>query len=224
VANQLDTVNRKPEKKCVMIIAGEASGDLHGSKLVKAMLDQDPSIYFMGIGGRALREAGVRILVEASTLSVVGITEVLSKGRSLLRGIAKATKLIKIMNPDLLILIDFPDFNLHMAAKAKKLGIPVLYYISPQFWAWRQGRIKKIKKRVDHMAVILPFEEAFYRQHGVPVTFVGHPLLDDRKLLDNKKRVDTETEEPVIGLLPGSRDKEVSRHLPVMLAAAELLL
>jgi lipid-A-disaccharide synthase len=211
------------EKKCVMIIAGEASADLHGSRLVKAMLDREPSIYFIGIGGQALREAGVRILVEASTLAVVGITEVLSKGRSLLRGIAKATKLIKILNPDLLILIDFPDFNLHMAAKAKKLGVPVLYYISPQIWAWRRGRIKKIKKRVDHMAVILPFEEAFYRERGVPATFVGHPLLDDRKLLDGKKTADTEIREPVIGLLPGSRDKEVSRHLPIILAAAECL-
>jgi lipid-A-disaccharide synthase len=187
------------------------------------MLERDPALYFIGIGGRALREAGVRILVEASTLAVVGITEVLSKGPSLLKGFSKAAELIKILNPDLLILIDFPDFNLHMAAKAKKLGIPVLYYISPQIWAWRKGRIKKIKKRVDHMAVILPFEEAFYREHGVPVTFVGHPLLDDKKLRLGRTESDMSNEEAVIGLLPGSRDKEVSRHLPIMLAAADRL-
>jgi lipid-A-disaccharide synthase len=187
------------------------------------MLERDPSIYFIGIGGRALRQAGVRILVEASQLAVVGITEVLSKGWSLLKGASKAAEVIKFLNPDLLILIDFPDFNLHMASKAKKLGIPVLYYVSPQIWAWRRGRIQKIKKRVDHMAVILPFEEAFYREHGVPVTFVGHPLLDDRKLRHGNKRADMDHEAPVIGLLPGSRDKEVSRHLPIMLAAANRL-
>ena len=216
-------MSRHPEKKCVMIIAGEASGDHHGSRLVTSMLARDPSIYFMGIGGRALRKAGVRIFVEASTLGVVGITEVLSKGRSLLKGLSTASGLIRFLNPDLLILIDFPDFNLYMAAKAKKLGIPVLYYVSPQIWAWRQGRIKKIKKRVDHMAVILPFEEAFYREHDVPATFVGHPLLDDRTLRHDNQKADTGNEKPMIGLLPGSRDKEVSRHLPVMLAAAERL-
>jgi lipid-A-disaccharide synthase len=206
-----------------MIIAGEASGDLHGSRLVTAMLERDPSIYFIGIGGEALREAGVRIVVEASTLAVVGITEVLSKGRSLLKGISKAAEVIKLFNPDLIILIDFPDFNLHMAAKAKKLDIPVLYYVSPQIWAWRQGRIKKIKERVDHMAVILPFEESFYKEHGISATFVGHPLLDDRKLNHEAEEVDVNNEETAIGLLPGSRDKEVSRHLPVMLAAADCL-
>jgi lipid-A-disaccharide synthase len=220
---RLYAMNQYSQKKCVMIIAGEASGDLHGAKLVQGMLDRDPSIFFVGIGGRELRAAGVRILVDAAELAVVGISEVLSKGLSLVKGMSKATKLLKTLKPDLLILIDFPDFNLHMAAKAKPMGIPVLYYISPQLWAWRRGRINKIKTRVDHMAVILPFEEAFYRKHNVPVTFVGHPLLDERKLLENKKPPDRDIEKRVIGILPGSRDKEVLRHLPVMLSSAALL-
>ena len=162
-----------------MIIAGEASGDSHGSKLVKAMRQHDRSLRFHGIGGQALQETGVTIQLDASRLAVVGITEVFSKSWLLLKGLAIVKKLLKNWKPHLLIVIDFPDFNLHVASVAKKLGIPVLYYISPQIWAWRQSRIRKIKKRVDHMVVILPFEAAFYQKYDVPVTFVGHPLLDE---------------------------------------------
>ena len=205
-----------------MIIAGEASGDLHGANLVKALKRLDPDIFFCGIGGRALAAVGVRIIVDAHSLSVVGITEVLSKGVSIWQGFSLAKQLLKSLKPDLLVLIDFPDFNLRVAAKAKKLGIPVLYYISPQLWAWRAGRVKKIKKLVDHMAVILPFELDFYEEHGVPATYVGHPLLDGDL---PQGKIDTADEGPiqetVIGLLPGSREKEVIRNLPVMLSAAE---
>jgi len=118
-----------------MIIAGEASGDLHGAKLVQAMRQREPSLFFCGIGSLALKRAGVRVLVDASELSVVGITEAIAKIPILLKGIGMAKMLLKSLHPDLLILIDFPDFNLHLAATAKKLGIPVLYYISPQIWA-----------------------------------------------------------------------------------------
>ena len=212
------------EQKCVMIIAGEASGDLHGSKLVTAMRERNKALFFCGIGGQALKAAGVRVLVDASELSVVGITEAFSKIPSLLKGIAVAKKTLKRLHPDLLILIDFPDFNLNVAAFAKKLKIPVLFYISPQIWAWRSGRVKKIGKLVDHMAVILPFEENFYRKHEIPVTFVGHPLLDTN--LDYRKEVFEKpgNDIPVIGLLPGSRDREIARHLPIMLGAAQILL
>jgi len=206
--------------KCIMIIAGEASGDLHGAKLVQAMLARDPSLFICGVGGRALRAAGVRILVEASQLAVVGITEVFSKIGSLLKGASRVKKLLRSLNPDLLIIIDFPDFNLHAASIAKKQGIPVFYYISPQIWAWRKGRIKTIKRRVDHVGVILPFEEDFYREHGVPVTFVGHPLLDDGALSQDDKPTGAQDARPFIGLLPGSRDKEVIRNLPAMIGAA----
>ena len=217
-------MKRLSDKKSIMIIAGEASGDLHGSKLVTAMRKRDKALFFCGIGGQALKDAGVRVLVNASELAVVGITETFSKIPNLLKGMAVAKKTLKTLHPDLLILIDFPDFNLNIAAFAKKLGIPVLYYISPQIWAWRPGRVKKIGKLVDHMAVILPFEEDFYRKHEISVTFVGHPLLDT----DLPPR-DTAMEEivegiPVIGFLPGSRDREIARHLPVMLEAAQILL
>ena len=207
-----------------MIIAGEASGDLHGSKLVTAMHKRDKALFFCGIGGQALKDAGVRVLVNASELAVVGITEAFSKIPNLLKGMAVAKKTLKTLHPDLLILIDFPDFNLNIAAFAKKLEIPVLYYISPQIWAWRPGRVKKIGKLVDHMAVILPFEEDFYRKHEIPVTFVGHPLLDTDLPPRNMALEEPFEGIPVIGFLPGSRDREIARHLPVMLEAAQILL
>jgi lipid-A-disaccharide synthase len=134
-----------------------------------------------------------------------------------------AKRLLVDKKPDLLILIDFPDFNLHLAAFAKKQSIPVLYYISPQIWAWRQGRVKRIKRLVDHMAVILPFEAAFYQQHGVPVTFVGHPLMDQYTTLPSRPEDMSNADKTTIGLLPGSRDSEVYKLLPAMLAAAKLI-
>jgi lipid-A-disaccharide synthase len=208
---------------CVAILAGEASGDQHGAKLVSAMQKKYPALFFCGMGGDALRKAGVRIVMEASELTVVGITEVFAKIPAILKGMAKIKKLLKSLKPDLLILIDFPDFNLHIAALAKKLDIPVLYYISPQIWAWRQGRVKRIGKLVDHMAVILPFEQRFYKEHNVPVTFVGHPLLDT-DLPAAGPVLNTDPDDgTVIGLVPGSRDNEIIRHLPVMLDTAELL-
>ena len=211
------------QQKCVAIIAGETSGDLHGAGLVRAMQKQNSALFFCGIGGPALREAGVRIVVDASELTVVGITEVFSKIPAILQGMGIFKKLLKSLKPDLLILIDFPDFNLHMAAAAKKLGIPVLYYISPQIWAWRSGRVKRIGKLVDHMAVILPFEERFYKEHHVPVTFVGHPLLDAALPSREEAFKNRFKGGPVIGLVPGSRDNEITKHLPIMLDAAGAL-
>ncbi|MGB5749017.1 MAG: lipid-A-disaccharide synthase [Desulfobacterales bacterium] len=207
------------------IIAGEASGDQHGAKLVSAMRKKNRTLFFCGIGGPALRQAGVRILVDASELTVVGITEVFSKLPGILKGMGTIKKLLKSLKPDLLILIDFPDFNLHIAAKAKKLGIPVLYYISPQIWAWRRGRVKRIRRLVDHMAVILPFEQQFYTANNVPATFVGHPLLDTPLPTANQiSATDAGVQGQVtIGLVPGSRDNEITRHLPVMLDTADIL-
>ena len=216
-------MNPISSQTCVVIIAGEASGDQHGAKLVKAMRKRNRALFFCGIGGPALRQAGVRILVDASELTVVGITEVFSKLSGILKGMGTIKKLLKSLKPDLLILIDFPDFNLHIAAKAKNLGIPVLYYISPQIWAWRRGRVKRIGRLVDHMAVILPFEQPFYTENNVPATFVGHPLLDN-DLPTEDQIFATAAEGPVtIGLVPGSRDNEITRHLPVMLDTAEIL-
>jgi len=211
------------EKKCVMVIAGEASGDIHGAKLVNAMRQKNNSLFFCGIGGQALKNEGVNILIDASELAVVGITEVFSKLSNLLKGLSLAKKTLKTLHPDLLILIDFPDFNLNVAAAAKKLNIPVLYYICPQVWAWRSGRVKTIRKLVNHMAVILPFEEDIFKKHRVPVTFVGHPLLDNDHYFSNDAPDKRTGDNPVLGLLPGSRDGEIARHLPVMLDAAEIL-
>ncbi len=211
------------KRKCVMIIAGEASGDRHGAKLVRAMRSSDKDLFFCGIGGPAMHAAGVRILADAARLSVVGITEVLTKASFLIDGIRRAKDAINSLQPDLLILIDFPDFNLHVAASAKKIGIPVLYYICPQVWAWRPGRVEKIKKRVDHLAVILPFEADFFQRHQIPVTFVGHPLLDTENTPVEHNPAAAADGIQTIGLLPGSRDKEIARLLPVMLKAADRL-
>ncbi len=205
-----------------MIIAGEASGDHHGARLVRAMQARSGDLFFCGIGGQALKAAGVRILVNAASLSVVGVTEVLAKLPNLIKGLTLVKRLLKSLRPDLLILIDFPDFNLHCASVAQKLGIPVLYYISPQVWAWRSGRVKKIQRLVDHMAVILPFEADYYRDHQVPVTFVGHPLLDNQATVSLQPR-HLPKQAALVGLLPGSRDTEIARHLPVMLKAADAL-
>ncbi len=204
--------------RTVMIIAGETSGDQHGARLVRAIAEKDTDIRFCGIGGTSMAREGVDIIVDAAQLSVVGITEVLSKLPSVLRGAATIKRAVAERRPDLVILIDFPDFNLHMARYIKRYSIPILYYISPQVWAWRSGRIRQIKQYVDHMAVILPFEADFYHGHGVPVTFVGHPLLDHYPTaVEYSPKSD---EPPFIGLLPGSRYSEIRRNLPYMLAAA----
>jgi len=205
-----------------MIVAGEASGDQHGAKLVAEMRRSNPAIFFCGIGGKSMASAGVRILVDTADLTVVGITEVIAKLPVVYRSLAVAKKLLQSLKPDLLILIDFPDFNLRVASAARKLGLPVLYYISPQIWAWRRGRVKKIGKLVSHMAVILPFEADFYSVHDIPVTFVGHPLLDRTSGNEEEgKAAAGSSERTLIGLLPGSREVEIKRLLPVMLDAAE---
>ncbi len=207
-----------------MIIAGETSGDHHGARLVEAMQQIDGNLAFFGIGGPAMKKQGVEIIVNAASFAVVGITEVFSRLPGLLKGMSAIKRAVVEKKPDLVILIDFPDFNLHMARYVKRFSIPVLYYISPQLWAWRSGRIKKIRKYVDRMAVILPFEKSFYEGYGVPVTFVGHPLLDHySNMADTESAMDTGEGRVVVGLLPGSRSQEIDRNLPVMLAAASQL-
>jgi lipid-A-disaccharide synthase len=209
-------------QKCVMIIAGETSGDAHGAHVVSAMKKKDPSLIFYGIGGEALRAAGVNILMDAKELSVVGITEVFAKLPKILDAISLIKNNLQRLSPELIVLIDFPDFNLHIASIAKKQGIPVLYYISPSIWAWRSGRIHKIKRLVDHMAVILPFEEQYYTRENIPATFVGNPLLDSYTAIEKIAENEIEAA-PVIGLLPGSRTGEIERNLPYMLASASIL-
>ncbi len=209
-------------QKCVMIVAGEASGDMHGANLVRQMRSQaGDSLFFCGVGGQAMRSAGVKIVIDASQLSVVGITEVIRKLPEIFAGMSATKRIVLSGLPDLLILVDFPDFNLRLAAVAKRMGIPVFYYIAPQVWAWRQGRVRTIRKLVDRMAVILPFEEEFFTSHGVPATFVGHPLLDVEK--SSHTTTVSNRDGPVVGLLPGSRPGEVERHLPIMMKAAAMI-
>jgi len=215
-----DTMNRS----VVLIVAGEASADLHGSNLVRAMKRHDASIRFRGIGGPRMESQGVEILTPCSELSVVGLTEVFPRLRTIARAYGRLKNILKKDRPELLILIDFPDFNLMLARIAKRRGVPVLYYISPQVWAWRKGRVEKLRRRVDRLAVILPFEEAFYRQKGLDVEYVGHPLLDvipPRMEKDGaRKELGMDGASPVIGLLPGSRKEEVVNLLPTMVKAA----
>jgi lipid-A-disaccharide synthase len=209
--------------KTVVMVAGEASGDLHGAHVIRALRQRHGNIQVYGAGGSAMRAEGAKLVVDADELSVMGFTAVFSKAPQLLKAISKLKHLFFNLKPDLVILIDFPDFNIHLAASAKKAGIPVLYYISPTIWAWRANRIKKIKQRVDHMAVILPFEESIYQQHDVPVSFVGHPLLDTIGNPMEGACADMKTREPAIALMPGSRGDEVRRLLPSMLEAAQIM-
>ncbi len=211
----------------IMIVAGEASGDMHGAKLVAAMREQAPDLAVCGIGGPALAGQGVEILYDSAQLAVVGIVEVLSHLGFIREAMHALEKRLREQPPRLLILIDYPDFNLILAKKAKRLGIPVFYYISPQVWAWRSGRVKTIKKLVDRLAVILPFEKEFYRQRGMNVDFVGHPLMDTvqttRTREDYLQSLGIAPESTVIGILPGSRRREIAGMLPVFLAAARLI-
>lgn len=211
----------------VMIIAGEASGDLHAAKLVSAVRNRRPDIFFYGIGGPDMKSAGVEVLVDSSELAVVGIVEIWNHRKVIFGALHKMENELRNNPPDLLILVDYPEFNLRLAKTAKQCGVKVLYYISPQVWAWRQYRVKKIRERVDMMAVVFPFEEAFYLQHHVPVTFVGHPLVDEVKPSADKQTLLNEfslqDNRPIIGLFPGSRRSEIKRLLPVILASARKL-
>ena len=214
--------------KSVMIVAGEASGDIYGAHLVMAIKELDPCIEFFGLGGPEMERAGVRIMHQLSAMAVVGMTEIIPKSRYIFRALRELKQSLHVTPPNLLILIDYPGFNLNLAKKAHSLGIPVLYYISPQVWAWREGRVRKIAKRVDKVAVILPFEEEFYRKHGLKAEYVGHPLLDislpKRDKEEIKENLDiNHNKTPILGLLPGSRDEEIESLLPAMIGAAEII-
>lgn len=212
----------------VMIVAGEASGDLHGALLVREMLAVNPALHFFGIGGNRMQEAGVKLLAHAADIAVVGVSEVFSKTAAFLRIIAKMRKSLDRLKPNLVILIDFPDFNLNIAARAaRKRGIRIFYYISPQVWAWREGRVEQIKRLVDEMAVILPFEVDFYAAHGFDVHYVGHPLRDIVKTpftaQEARAHFGLSEDKTTIGLLPGSRNSEIQKLLPEMVEAARII-
>ena len=209
------------------IIAGEASGDLHGANLMKALLDKDPAADFRFWGGDRMAKVGGTLVKHYRELAFMGFWEVLTNLRTILKNIDYCKKDIANFKPDVLIFIDYPGFNMRIAQWAKQQHIPTHYYISPQIWAWKENRIKAIKRDVDFMYVILPFEKAFYEQkHQYPVHFVGHPLLD---AIAQREEVDAETfksengldSRPIIALLPGSRKQEIAKMLKIMLSVVD---
>lgn len=214
----------KPLK--IMLIAGEASGDTHGALVVSALKKLVPDVDCFGIGGRKMMDAGCRLLFDYRTIAVMGLFEVFMHWKEIKKAWNTALAALTEQKPDCVILIDYPGFNLRFAEKVKALGIKIVYFVSPQIWAWKKNRIHKIKRLVDHMAVILPFEEAIYKKAGVPVTFVGSPLLDEVQVHEKMEARETlmlSQNAIIVGLLPGSRASEISRLLPELIDAAEIL-
>ncbi|MCF1190852.1 lipid-A-disaccharide synthase [Mangrovimonas sp. AS39] len=209
------------------IIAGEASGDLHGSNLMKALLKEDPQADFRFWGGDLMASVGGELVKHYRDLAFMGFAEVVMNLRTIAKNLAFCKEDISKFNPDVLVFIDYPGFNLRIAKWAKEKNIKTHYYISPQIWAWKEGRIKDIKRDIDHMYVILPFEKDFYeKKHGYPVEFVGHPLIDaisSRTQVDEFEFRETHQlgDKPIIALLPGSRKQEITKMLSVMLSLVE---
>jgi len=208
------------------IIAGEASGDLHGSNLMKALKNQDPKAEFRFWGGDLMNAQGGTLVKHYRDLAFMGFVEVAQNIRTIFKNINFCKKDIEQYRPDVLVLIDYPGFNLRIAAFAKSEGIKVVYYNSPQLLAWKEGRVEKIKKYVDEMLVILPFEKDFYKKHGVDAHFVGHPLLDAISELpdvntDQFKKDHGLNDKEIIALLPGSRKQEVEKMLSIMLSVRD---
>ena len=210
----------------VVIVAGEASGDMHASRLARELLKLNPELKLEGMGGQNMRRAGVDILVDNAELAVVGLVEVLANYRTIKAALDKLKQHVKQARPDLLILVDYQELNQKLAAFAKSIGIKVLFYIGPQVWAWRPKRVYKMGQIVDQMAVIFPFEVDLYQHANVPVEFTGHPLVDEvvndktpaqaRELLDLGQQT-------TVGMFPGSRKGEVKRLMPIMLKTAKIL-
>jgi lipid-A-disaccharide synthase len=208
------------------IVAGEASGDLHASEVVRELKKLDPKLETFGIGGDLLAREGMRVLHHAREMGIVGLFNVIRHLGMFRRILNEMTHTIARERPDAVMLVDYPDFNLRLAKRCKAMGLRVIYYISPQVWAWRRGRVKDIARVVDRMLVIFPFEEDFYRGHDVPVTYVGHPLIDEigGRALSRRERVaEGRVRGLHIALLPGSRRHEIRALLPPMLDAIEIL-
>jgi lipid-A-disaccharide synthase len=211
----------------VLISAGEASGEMYGAQLIEALRRCDASLEFFGVGGGRMRAAGCETVVDTKDLSVVGITEILSHLPKIYGLFRSLTKEADRRKPDLAIVIDSPAFNWRVAREMKKRGVPVVYYVAPQFWAWRQGRVRLLRRYVDKALVIFPFEEKFYRDHGVDAAFVGHPLAELRQpaisRVDYAAQFHLDPAKYWITLMPGSRVKEVRMNLPAILEAVAKL-
>jgi lipid-A-disaccharide synthase len=214
------------KNKNIVIVAGEASGDAHAARLINELKKLDPAISVRGMGGDNLRNEGVDVFIDMAELAVVGIVEVLLKYNVIKKELNKLKQDIANNPPDLLILVDYQEFNQRLAAYAKSIGIKVLFYIGPQVWAWRPKRVYKMAKIVDHIAVILPFEKKLYEDADVAVTFTGHPLTDE--VIKNKTRQQARAQLQIddkmtMGLFPGSRSGEIKRILPILLESAKII-
>lgn len=211
----------------LLISSGETSGDLYGAELVRNLRPLAPGLEVFGLGGDRLQAEGALLLAHARELAVVGLWEVVTHLRRIRRVFHRVLEEADRRRPDAAVLIDYPDFNLRLAAQLRSRGIPVVYYVSPQVWAWRRGRLRAIRENVARMIVIFPFEEPLYRDAGVPVTFVGHPLVDlvrpepDPAAVLRSLRLDASR--PMVALLPGSRAQELAHHLPRLAPTVRLL-
>ncbi len=211
----------------IFISAGESSGDMHGAELAKNIIKTAPKTKLHGLGGDKMENVGVKLIYNMLEVAVVGLFEVTKNMPKFIKIFKSTVKYIKNLKPDLVVLIDNPGFNLRLAKKIKKYNIPIVYYISPQVWAWGGKRIKKIKTLIDKMLVVFKFEEKLYLQNNINCKFVGHPLLDlvKAKMKKNefKQKFGLEKHSPIIGLFPGSREKEIQNHLPTLLKSAALI-
>jgi len=210
-----------------VIVAGEASGDMRAAGLACALKELDPSLRLTGIGGKYMKETGVECFTDITELAVIGIAEVVKNLGRIKKVFDQTLKEIDRSPPDCVILVDYPGFNLRLAREIKKRGVKIIYYISPQVWAWRENRVKQIKTLVDRMIVLFPFEKDIYAKYGMEVDYVGHPLVDEITVNQDQtevlKSIGLSAGKTTIGLMPGSRTKEVERHLPCMLQAAQIL-
>jgi lipid-A-disaccharide synthase len=211
----------------IMFSAGESSGDQHAANMFLELKQQRPDIQGLGMGGVKMSQAGIDIRYDSGSIGVIGVVEVLKHYREIRRALKLMQQLVATERPDLLVCVDYKEFNFKLARFAKQRGIKVLFYVSPQVWAWRPGRVKTYGKAIDMMAVIFPFETAYYEAEQVPVRYVGHPSVDKvhpkHSQQEDKARYGLDPTRPVIGLLPGSRANEINRLLPVMLQAATQL-
>ena len=214
-------------KKNIMIVAGEASGDLYGSEIAQNLCQQEQNIHCVGMGSVKMRNAGVKLLYDSANIAVIGIWEVIKHWSDIQNALQILKEDIILHPPDLLLLIDYQEFNIKLAQFAKQHGIKVLFYVSPQVWAWRRKRIKKFINRIDMMAVLFPFEVKYYQDAGIPVRYVGHPLTLKVKPSSTKQALLAQfklnSDKPIIALLPGSRHSEISRILPILLQAAKAI-
>ncbi|HLE71808.1 MAG TPA: lipid-A-disaccharide synthase, partial [Vicinamibacteria bacterium] len=211
----------------ILLSSGEASGDLYASELLRELRKRTPSIEAFGLGGPRSKAQGAELLVDLEEISVIGLVEVARKIPALRRAMTRLVEEGRKRKPHVAILVDFSGFHLRLAKRLHKIGVPILYYVSPQVWAWRRGRIRRVRDLVDEMLVILPFEEAFYREEGVRVRYVGHPLVDLVESARTREKfcsdLGLDSSQPIVLVLPGSRRREIELHVPVLREVVESL-